>query len=347
MAKDEAAAPEVIQPKSMLDAIASVDQFELPGAESEKIEAKPEAKVEAKTEKVEAKTSDAEAKPVTEEKPAVEAAKPEIEGILSKDGKRVIPYHVLEEARHQASAKDSQIEALTAKVAEYDAAISAAEAGEIPEIPDLNGLEGEFPEALVKPMQAMRAHLIALTNQNKTLVEKAAAQDAEVERVTAAAKAAQQTAALEKFPILKSLEENKALMPARYEQARSISKQLLSDKDYAASVTQEQHFADVEAKLKEAATQEAKLFGLVPAETKSDAKVETPAKPEAKPAKPLPALKQPAPASLSDLNGGTPPATSEAEAFLQQDDASAISNMVKLKNKSPAAFDAYMSRVYR
>lgn len=275
------------------------------------------------------------------------------EGVLLKDGKTVLPYEKLLEARREANASRAELKAAQAKLAEFEAAIADANDGGLPEIPDLSALE--VPDELKQPLQAMRAHLVALSKQNKALQTESETRAQENERLQQERAESEYFATLnaktdkgvDQFPILKALETTKG---PRYEQAKAISNSLLSDPVYAekmgtGELTRAQHFADVESGIRDAAIKEAHLFGLVPQAAAKPAVVAKPAPTAA--AKPLPVVTQPTPGSLSDIPGGAAPATNEAEAFLQQDDFTAVANMAKIKQKNPSQFDAYMSRVYR
>lgn len=267
--------------------------------------------------------------------PAAEPAAPvqqQPAGILAKDGKNILPFDVLQQAR-------SQITDLQAKIQEMQAATQQAQNGQLPDMPDISKLEGEYPAELLAPLKAMQQTLMTLNNSNQQLQQDLQARQQERDQAQNDAKAIQYQQAVEQAPLLKQLETVKGPW---YDHAKAVSDQMLKDPSYANKNDPAAHFKDVESRVKQDFQASNALFNPAPAPSPNP----VPAQPAAA-AKPLPPLVAPAPASLSDISGGTPPATSEAEGYLKMNDIDRISMLMGAAKKGAGELGKLMQRTYR
>lgn len=260
------------------------------------------------------------AEPVSAE-PTAAGTEAEPQGVLAKNG-HVIPLEVLNEARQRADASAREIGSLKERLAAYE------KAGQVP---DMDGLPtdedlADYPEDLQDSVRQLRDKFLALNGTVQEMQEEKAANELEARRNHYAQE-------IDKFPRLKALE---AQGGPRFEQGKAISARLLSDPSYHKSTGE--HLADVDRELAAAIEEENRLFGI--------GKIE-PVTPVATGQKPLPAAIPAAPASMSDIQGGVPPALNEADAFVKMNDIDAIAVMGKAKQKGEAHFNQLLTRVYR
>lgn len=303
------------QIQSMLAAIQSVSNPE---------QTPEPAQAEAPAEPAAAAPAPAEAAPAAEP-PAQE---PPV-GILAKDGKNVLPYDVLARERERSAQ-------LEAKIQELQSATQQAQAGQVPDMPDISKLEGEYPAELLAPLKAMQQVLANLNQSNQQLQQDLQQRQQERDQAQQEAQAIQYQQAVEQAPLLKQLEQVKGPW---YEHAKAVSDSMLKDPNYANKNDPAAHFKDVESRVREDFNKSNALFA--PPPNPAPAQVQ----PAAATQKPLPPKVAPAPASLSDISGGTPPAATEAEGFMNMSDVDRIAFMMKAQQTGQLA--KVMSRVYR
>lgn len=326
------------RPTQLFDAIASVDGMDNPPPNAASVPPTPAVPQPA----IETQAMPA-AAPAAEP-PAPAAAVPEPlaggqqkpDGVLTKDGKHVIPYDVLEQARRDLGRTEQENQALKAKLQEFTQAQAQVAAGQPVEIPDISKLKAEYPEELWKPLEAMQTQLVAL--QSQTVELKADLAQREQERQDSAI--AGYNADVSQVPELAEINKTEGPLKA---QAIEISKRLLADPDYKPA-NRAEHFKDVVKELKAAKAAELKLLGFAIPDPAAPAAA-TPAPP----ARPLPSKDvPPPPASLSDIPGGTAPAATEAEGFANMNDIDAVAMMVNAKQKGgDNGLNALLRRTYR
>lgn len=223
------------------------DEPQKAAAEPAKTEAKADVKPEptAQVEATQENTGDKNAAPPAAPAEADENAK----GVLSRDGKHVIPYDVLEAARARARQSDERFQQQGAELAEtkrlleqYQKQINSAglTPADLPEKTQISqeqikALGDDFPE-LAAVMQQMVDKISYLETRNAPVVSKAQNDD----------KAAEAQAAFNAIPALGQWQAND---PDRWDQAVIIDERLQKDPAWKDRSPAER-FAEVERRTK-------------------------------------------------------------------------------------------------
>lgn len=259
--------------------------------------------------------------PQAEPAPATEPARPD--GILARDGKHMLPYSVLEEERANRRKAEAQAAEVGKQLAEISKALDEAEKGGTPELTDLSALEADYPAELINPLKAMQAQLAKVVDSNQALAAQLAQQVQDKEAQAQDSFQEGYLKDLAQFPLLAKAQQNGGPM---FEEGVKISERLVKDENHKPQ-SRIDHLKEVDAQLRD-------LYGLPPAPTPE----QTPAQIAARP---LPPKVPKAPGSLSDIQGGVPPAASEAEAFVSMDNLRGAALLAKM---TPAQQDEYLSR---
>lgn len=285
---------------------------------------------------------EAEVPPKVEEKTAeVPAKEPELKpteepgGVLAKDGKTVIPYHVLaEERRLRKEAQD--------KLDEFERLVQEAESGDTATLPDLAKLEAEYAEQpeLLASIKALYAKVGVLDQSNRKLTKQVEDEQKAKQVQEQELAAGQYFQDLQVAPMLLKLERDKGPL---YEQAKAISDRLLQDETHMATVTQSGKADLSTARKAHNKVVEAELKGLLGIAAAAEPPPKSETKPAAQP-KALPVVETKPPESISEIPGGVAPAASEAEGFQNMDPMKSAAFLMKM---TPAQQDEWLARNYR
>ncbi len=256
------------------------------------------------------------------------------EGVYTRDRKHVLDYSVLETARREAAENaaraqelEDQLKDLNAKKDEIRREIPESEQDEA-----LESLEQDYPPELVQLIRSSRedarlarAEVQRLQKQS----EDAAARQREVdEQADADSRRVAAMDALAQTPFLERLAKNGG---ALWDEAKAISARIRSEeqRDRKQAAPMVDHFKTVQAELRE-------TLGL-PAEAAPPASEQ----PKPKQDKPLPDGDLDIPSSLSNIPGGTAPASTEGEAFMDMDSMQSVAHLMDM---SPKQMDDFLAR---
>lgn len=253
---------------------------------------------------------------------------PQIDGVLTRDGKHVMPYSTVETARNEAAdwkrraeEAERQVEEFKARQAEIkaDDSTTGAEQDEA-----LKQLEDDYPPELLQILKtAQQEAREAKSRADKLEADRQAEVDARENQSRQDREdqiAADHAKAIEHTPLLQKLERRGGAM---WKEAIAISDERLAEfKKAGKTESLADHYKAVEQELRD-------TYGLAdPSATN-------------KQGKPLPDGDTDPPSSLSTIPGGLPPATSESEAFEAMDPMRATATLAKM---NPKQMDEFLSR---
>jgi len=241
----------------------------------------------------------------SEEAPALADDKP-ADGVATKDGKNIIPFAVLDatrqnlsKAEERANAADSARNEAETKLAELNARIAALESGndtdnqqEVISNEELAELEAEMPE-LGKKLREQQTQINALNAKLSTQSE--TTQAAQAENMLNSVQSA-----IDATPKLAFLQTQGA---EAYEAAKRIDRTLRSDPEFA-DLSLADRFTKVIERYEEA-------YGSIKLSTSAQVDL----KKATEKALATASAKKPAPASMSDIPGGTPTEVDEVAAI--------------------------------
>jgi hypothetical protein len=249
--------------------------------------------------------------------------------VLTKDGKRGIPYKVLASERERARVAEQAVETLTAQLE----ALKNSAPGEAPKPEAENALTDEDLAALGEDFPMLKKVIDGLTGQIQGLQETVTTlRDREVSRIEVEAKSAGDSvqAAIDATPeLLYWQQEN----PEMFERAVKFDDALLSDPNLKALPIGDR-FARVVA-IMEATYGKTEL----PPEYQ---KAPPAAELGSLAAKAIAKATQKVPRTLSDLPGGIPPAQSEQEQVESMSPRALEARMMKM---SPDDLSAFLAKV--
>lgn len=249
-----------------------------------------------------------------------------IDGVLTRDGKHVMPYSTVETARNEATEWKRRAEEAERQVKEFEAAKAKIKDTTSGDEQDeaLKQLEEDYPPELLQFVKDARQEARdAKSRAEKLEADRKAEIDArenQSKQDQADQAAAEHAQAIEQTQLLAKLEKRGGPM---WDEAVAISDaRLKAFKQAGKTETRAEHYKAVEQELRE-------TFGL--AEPSAD-------KPKDKP---LPDGDTDPPSSLSTIPGGVPPATTESEAFTAMDPMRATAT---LANMTPKQMDEFLAR---
>lgn len=293
-----------------------------------------------------AKTGDTDAAKAAEDKGAAAPAGEKIDGILTRDGKRVIPYSVLEQQRAEAVALRKENQELKAKQktdlekAGIDTS-AAAEGGELPVLSEaqLADLRKTFPKELVETIETQQKAMLHLSGTVKQLAEQDEARRAQDDEVRAQLlqediDAVPGLAKLQADALSESASDDAI---AKWEAAKALDRALMTSDSWRAKSRLER-FEHV-----------ARSLGLEvekapPADpgAKGPAGDKQPPNKDTKTAAAGAKGKTPAPASISDIPGGAAPPSSELAGI---ESSSTVELDARMKNMTPSQIGDFLARL--
>lgn len=254
--------------------------------------------------------------PVAASQPA--AAQPVPDGVLTKDGKQVIPYEVLQQTRDQANqAKaqaaevQAQLEAANRQLAELTARMNA---GRSPDQQSEPFNPDDFPKPLVDQLQAMNQQIAELKQAKEQ-------SDAEATRLRLRAAAQEAQPHIDANPYLRQWQ---AKGGAVWQEAAKVDNALKADPAWQAKPLAER-FAEVARRVCD-------TYCIPYAPQGNPAPTPTPTP------QPAPAA-QAGPTSISDIPGGTPMPQTHAASVEQVTPAQLL---VQASNMSDAQLEAWL-----
>lgn len=311
----------------------SVDRFsvtdpvakdERTGASSDAEAAKKEADAKALAESNAKTEADAAAKAVAD------AALEKPEGVLAKDGKNIIPFAVLSNARERADAAERLVQEQAAQLEELKAAAKTGkpvveQQAEILSEDELNALAEDSP-TLAKVLRAQQNTIQQLTGTVESLAQRSQAQ----EQVAQAEVKTEVQSAIDANPTLLAWQNEKD--QTTWDKASSFDKLLRESPEYR-DVPFAERFIKVVALTKVALDLKDEQVDQND-KTLSQAEIRAAAEAKLKTTKALPT-------SLSQIPGGAPPAVDEKE---RVDQASPVELGQKFMGmKSVEEINAYLS----
>lgn len=285
------------------------------------------------TESVEGEVSDkqVEAEDKTEASVATDAeetkeevANAEPEGILTADGKHVLPYDVLKAERQRAADLKREADELRQQLAAKSNAVSDQSMSEFTGMSeqDLVEMQEYFPEkyeTLVKNLEA--------SNQMRQKLAQIEAEEARRAQEEANQRVAKVQEAIDSNPLLSSWKDND---PVKWKAAIDVDAALLNDPETAK--------LSIAERLERVTKAVAQLYGI-----QAEAKTEPEPTPVKKAEEIKVQTKKPPINSLSDLPGGEAPEATELEKL---ESTSPVEIGALLATMSPEQRQAYINRLF-